>query len=277
MLLAKPQRWRDPAWPGRATGVVVFLLVLLPAGYLTEFNPGVFFDATSLRASKQFLATFFPPAHSLAFMQLLVRSAWKTVAIATSGTVLALGLAIPLSLLANRALSISRLGIGTMGVIPAAVRAGLRWVLILLRSIPELVWALFFVRAVGLGDTAGVMAIALTYAGMIGKVFLEIYESQDTRATEALLANGAQRLHAFFYGTLPSCLPELVSYTVYRWECAIRSSVILGFVGAGGLGQQMELSMRMLAGGEVLSFLLVFVVLVWLADQISQGLRAWID
>ena len=277
MLLAKPQRWRDPAWPGRATGVVVFLLVLLPAGYLTEFNPGVFFDATSLRASKQFLATFFPPAHSLAFMQLLVRSAWKTVAIATSGMVLALGLAIPLSLLANRALSISRLGIGTMGVIPAAVRAGLRWVLILLRSIPELVWALFFVRAVGLGDTAGVMAIALTYAGMIGKVFLEIYESQDTRATEALLANGAQRLHAFFYGTLPSCLPELVSYTVYRWECAIRSSVILGFVGAGGLGQQMELSMRMLAGGEVLSFLLVFVVLVWLADQISQGLRAWID
>jgi phosphonate transport system permease protein len=64
---------------------------------------------------------------------------------------------------------------------------------------------------------------------------------------------------------------------VYRWECAIRSSVILGFVGAGGLGQQMELSMRMLAGGEVLSFLLVFVGLVWLADQISQGLRAWID
>ena len=277
MLLAKPQRWRDPAWPGRVTGAVVFLLVLLPAGYVTEFNPGVFFDATSLRASKQFLATFFPPAHSLAFMQLLVQSAWKTIAIATSGVVLALGLAIPLSLLANRTLSISRLGIGTMGVIPAAVRAGLRWVLIVLRSIPELVWALIFVRAVGLGDTAGVMAITLTYTGMIGKVFLEIYESQDTRAAETLLANGAQRLHAFFYGTLPSCLPELVSYTIYRWECAIRSSVILGFVGAGGLGQQMELSMRMLAGGEVLSFLLVFVVLVWLADQISQGLRAWID
>ena len=277
MLLAKQQRWHDPAWPGRMTGVVVFVLVLLPAGYLTEFNPGVFFDATSLRASKQFLATFFPPAHSLAFMQLLVQSAWKTIAIATSGVVLALGLAIPLSLLANRTLSISRLGTGTMGVIPAAVRAGLRWVLIVLRSIPELVWALIFVRAVGLGDTAGVMAITLTYTGMIGKVFLEIYESQDTRTAETLLANGVQRLHAFFYGTLPSCLPELVSYTIYRWECAIRSSVILGFVGAGGLGQQMELSMRMLAGGEVLSFLLVFVVLVWLADQISQGLRAWID
>src|SRR5216683_5296511 len=129
MLLARQQRWRDPAWPGRATGAVVFLLVLLPAGYLTEFNPGVFFDARSLRASKQFLATFFPPAHAPAFLQLLVRSAWKTVAIATSGLVLALILAIPLSLLANRTLSISRLGIGTMGVIPAAARTGLRWVL----------------------------------------------------------------------------------------------------------------------------------------------------
>jgi phosphonate transport system permease protein len=277
MLLAKQQRWRDPAWPKRVTWVVVFLLVLLPAGYLTEFNPSAFFDATSLRASKQFLATFFPPAHSLAFMQLLVQSAWKTIAIATSGMVLALVLAIPLSLVANRTLSISRLGTGTMGYVPAAVRAGIRWVLTLLRSIPELVWALIFVRAVGLGDTAGVMAIALTYAGMIGKVFLEIYESQDTRATEALLANGVRRLHAFIYGTLPSCLPELMSYTVYRWECAIRSSVILGFVGAGGLGQQMELSMRMLSGGEVLSFLLVFMVLVWLADRISQGLRVWID
>ena len=277
MLLARQQRWRDPAWPGRLTFAVIFLLVLLPAGYLTEFNPRALFDATSLRASKQFLATFFPPAHTPAFLQLLVRSAWKTVAIATSGMVLALVLAIPLSLIANRTLSISRLGTGTMGIIPATVRAGIRWGLGILRSIPELVWALCFVRAVGLGDTAGVMAITLTYAGMIGKVFLEIYESQDTRAAEALLANGAGRLHAFFYGILPSCLPELMSYTVYRWECAIRSSVILGFVGAGGLGQQMELSMRMLSGGEVLSFLLVFMLLVWLADQISQGLRAWID
>jgi phosphonate transport system permease protein len=121
------------------------------------------------------------------------------------------------------------------------------------------------------------MAITLTYTGMIGKVFLEIYESQDTRAAEALFANGAGRLQAFFYGTLPACLPELMSYTVYRWECAIRSSVILGFVGAGGLGQQMELSMRMLSGGEVLSFLLAFMALVWLADRISQGLRVWID
>jgi phosphonate transport system permease protein len=189
------------------TFAVIFLLVLLPAGYLTEFNPRVLFDATSLRASKQFLATFFPPAHTPAFLQLLVRSAWKTVAIATSGMVLALVLAIPLSLIANRTLSISRLGTGTMGIIPATVRAGIRWGLGILRSIPELVWALCFVRAVGLGDTAGVMAIALTYAGMIGKVFLEIYESQDTKAAEALLANGARSCHSCWCSCCWSGLP----------------------------------------------------------------------
>jgi len=274
--LATAPQWRDPAWPGRIAVAVVFLLVLLPAGYFTEFNPAVLFDASSLRASKQFLATFFPPAHSPEFIQLLASSAWKTVAIATVGVFLALLLAIPLSLIGNRALSLSRIGTGAMSLIPAALRTLIRWLLIVLRSIPELVWALLFVRAVGLGDTAGVMAIALTYAGMIGKVFIEIYESQDAKAAEALLANGAGRLNAFFYGTLPSCLPELMSYTIYRWECAIRSSVVLGFVGAGGLGQQMELSMRMLSGGEVVAFLLVFMLLVWIADQISKGLRAWI-
>ena len=82
---------------------------------------------------------------------------------------------------------------------------------------------------------------------------------------------------AFLYGTLPTCAPELASYLVFRWECAIRSSVVLGFVGAGGLGQQMELSMKMLAGGEVVMFLLAFVALVSLADLVSKRLRAWMQ
>jgi phosphonate transport system permease protein len=80
-------------------------------------------------------------------------------------------------------------------------------------------------------------------------------------------------MQALLYGTLPVCLPELVSYTVYRWECAIRASVIMGFVGAGGLGMQMELSLKMFAGGEVLTMLAVFVALVWFADLVSAALR----
>ena len=88
-----------------------------------------------------------------------------------------------------------------------------------------------------------------------------------------MLEAGGGRLHAFFYGILPVSLPELVSYSVYRWECAIRASVVMGFVGAGGLGQQMELSMRMLAGGEVATMLVAFFALVMLADGISALLR----
>ena len=85
------------------------------------------------------------------------------------------------------------------------------------------------------------------------------------------------RLGAFLYGTLPQTATELVSYTVFRWECAVRSSVIMGFVGAGGLGQQMDMSMKMLAGGEVATLLAVFMILVALADGMSRVLRALLN
>jgi phosphonate transport system permease protein len=160
-----------------------------------------------------------------------------------------------------------------MAPLPAAVRQAVRLLLIVLRSVPELVWALVFVRVVGLGPTAGVLAIALTYGGMLGKVYAEILESGEPHATHTLLRNGSSRLQAFFYGLLPQNAAELTSYTVYRWECAIRSSVVLGFVGAGGLGQQLDNSMKMFKGGEVFTMLAVFVLLVALADRVSAGLR----
>jgi phosphonate transport system permease protein len=156
---------------------------------------------------------------------------------------------------------------------PFVVRQTVRWALILLRSVPELVWALVFVRVVGLGPTAGVLAIALTYGGMLGKVYGEILESGEPHPTQTLLRNGSSRLQAFLHALLPGNAAELTSYTVYRWECAIRSSVVLGFVGAGGLGQQMDNSMKMFNGGEVLTMLAVFVALVALADRVSASLR----
>ncbi len=162
---------------------------------------------------------------------------------------------------------------GRMAAAPATLRWAGRALLVVLRSVPELIWALVFVRVVGLGPTAGVLAIALTYGGMLGKVYGEILESGEGHAATALLRNGAGRLQAFFYGLLPQNAAELTSYTVYRWECAIRSSAVLGFVGAGGLGQQMDNSMKMFNGGEVLTMLAVFVALVALADRVSAGLR----
>ncbi len=263
----------DPAWRGRVTATVVALLLLWPMLVASEFNPWILFDAQSLGATWDFLSGFFPPAHSSEFLMLMLEATWQTVAIATAGLALALLGAIPLTLLATESLSISQLETGRMRIAGAFVRQSARWLLVVLRSVPELVWALLLVRIVGLGPTAGVLAIALTYSGMLGKVYAEILESSEAHATEALLKNGSSRLSALFYGALPAAGSELVSYTTYRWECAIRGSVVMGFVGAGGIGQRMDESMKMLAGAEVSTILIIFVLLVAGADLVSTFLR----
>jgi phosphonate transport system permease protein len=263
---------RDPAWLSRAFWIGAALVLLWPLGVATEFRPWVLVEPDNLRVSRQFIGSFFPLALNGEFLALVARETWRTVAIATVGVTLALLVAIPLTLLCTRALSISALS-GRMAAMPAVVRQLARWLLIVLRSVPELVWALVFVRVVGLGPTAGVLAIALTYGGMLGKVYAEILESSDHHASTTLLRNGSGRLQAFFHGLLPNNAAELTSYTVYRWECAIRSSVVLGFIGAGGLGQQLDNSMKMFNGGEVATMLLVFIALVALADRVSAGLR----
>jgi phosphonate transport system permease protein len=263
---------RDPAWIGRLLALLATGVVAWPLLVLAEFKPWTLLSPESLRPTLHFLADFFPPKLEPDFLLLVARETWRTVAIATVGIVLALGWAIPLALIAARPLSISALS-GRMARVPAVVRQAVRWLLMVLRSVPELIWALIFVRVVGLGPTSGVLAIALTYAGMLGKVYADILESSDAQPTQNLLRNGSGRLQAFFYGLLPHSATELTSYTVYRWECAIRSSAVLGFVGAGGLGQQMDASMKMFNGSEVATLLLVFMALVWLADLASSLLR----
>ncbi len=263
---------RDPAWLGRVFWIGAALALTWPMLVATEFRPWALFSEESREPTFRFLSAFVPPATSADFLLLVARETWRTVAIATAGVTLALLIAIPAALLSTRVLSVSALS-GRMALLPAALRQMLRWVLAVLRSVPELVWALVFVRVVGLGPTAGVLAIALTYGGMLGKVYGDILESSDDHATRNLLANGGGRLQAFAYGLLPQNAAELTSYTVYRWECAIRSSVVLGFVGAGGLGQQLDNSTKMFAGGEVATMLLVFVALVALADRTSAWLR----
>jgi phosphonate transport system permease protein len=263
---------RDPAWTRRLFWAGAALVLLVPALVATEFRPWIFLDPENLKVTRRFVADFFPPRLDGEFLAMVARETWRTVAIATAGIALALVIAVPLTLLSTSSLSVSALS-GRMAALPFVLRTAVRWLLIVLRSVPELIWALVFVRVVGLGPTAGVLAIALTYGGMLGKVYGDILESGEQQATGALLRNGAGRLQAFFYGLLPQGAAELTSYTVYRWECAIRSSAVLGFVGAGGLGQQMDTSMKMFAGSEVATMLAVFVALVWVADLASAWLR----
>ncbi|WP_426109665.1 PhnE/PtxC family ABC transporter permease [Massilia sp. PWRC2] len=263
----------DPALRARLQAAIVFVLLLWPMLVYSEFKPWLLLDAQSLVATRRFLAQFLHPAYDAEFLRMVLINTWQTVAMASAGLTLALLGAIPATLIVTERLSISRLGTGRTRAAAALLRQAVRALLVLLRSVPELVWALLFVRVIGLGPTAGVLAIALTYSGMLGKVYAEILESSDAHATDTLLASGSGRLGALLFGALPEAASELVSYTVYRWECAIRGSAVMGFVGAGGLGQRMDESTRNMAGGEVATMLIVFVLLVALADLVSKMLR----
>ena len=235
--------------------------------------PAALFVPGQLAVMGGFLAGFFPPSLAPDFLALLGRATLETLAMATAGIALAFGIAAPLGLAMSRALSVSRRGPGPGRWRSEALRQPARLLLVVLRAVPEIVWALLFVRALGLGPAAGVLALAITYGGMLGKVYAEILESSDTRPARALLEAGSGRLAALAYGLLPQAAQELASYTVYRWECAVRASVVMGFVGAGGLGQLMDQSMKMLNGGEASSILLTFLALVLVADALSALFR----
>ncbi|MEW6707345.1 MAG: ABC transporter permease [Pseudomonadota bacterium] len=264
---------RDPHARSRLTAVAVALLVLWPVLVLSEFKPWQLFEAGNLQVMGGFLAGFWPPSHAPGFLGLLLEATLQTLAMATAGIAMALMIAAPLGVAMTQALSVSRIGPGPGRWRAEGLRHAVRAGLALLRAIPEVVWALVFVRALGLGPAAGVLALAITYGGMLGKVYAEILESTDTRPARALLEAGGGRTAALFYGLLPSAAQELASYTVYRWECAVRASVVMGFVGAGGLGQLMDQSMKMLNGGEASAILLTFLLLVMLADALSAALR----
>ena len=264
---------RDPQARSRATALAIALLLLWPMLQLSGFHPSALFEPGNLKVMGGFLAGFVPPAVSGDFLSLLLKATLETLAMATAGIALAFAIAAPLAFALTRALSVSRLGPGPGRWRARLLRPPLRVLLLVLRAVPEVVWALLLVRALGLGASAGVLALAITYGGMLGKVYAEILESADTRAARALLEAGSGRLAALGYGLLPGAAQELASYTVYRWECALRASVVMGFVGAGGLGQLMDQSTKMLNGGEACSILVTFLLLVLLADALSAGFR----
>jgi phosphonate transport system permease protein len=253
---------RDPAARSRLIGALATLVILWPLFQAAEVKPGVLFDPANLKVIGNFLAGFLPPETGAEFLGYLAKATLETLAIATAGMALAFLIAVPMGYLATGA-----------GREKITLNPVTRSLLTILRGIPELVWALVFVRIFGLGPAAGVLALGLTYGGMLAKVYAEILESVDAAPARALCHNGAGRPLAILYGLIPQASKELASYTVYRWECAIRASVVMGFVGAGGLGQLMDQAMKMLNGGEAATILLAFMVLVFSADGLSGWLR----
>jgi len=264
---------RDPATPYRFIGLLLAVAILWPMLQLAQFEPKLLIDSNNIRVMGDFLVQFFPPNIEATFLSLVIKATVETLAMATAGIALAMVIAVPLGLIISYSLSISRIGPTSDHQFAQSIRLLARSLMLVLRGIPEIVWALLLVRVFGLGAIAGVLAIAITYGGMLAKVYSEILESGNTLPARALILSGSNRITAFLYGLLPGSAQELASYTVYRWECAVRASVVMGFVGAGGLGQLMDQSMKMLNGGEVSTILVVFLGLVLLADYISLIIR----
>ena len=144
----------------------------------------------------------------------------------------------------------------------------------LLRTVPHLVWALILVFAIGLGPFPGMLALGIHTGGVLGRLFGEVIENVETQPIEALQATGASRLQILFYGILPQILPECVAYTLYRWEVNIREAVILGYVGAGGLGQQIQIAISLFLEQRLLTLIIAIYLIVTAVDALSASLRS---
>ena len=259
----------------------LFLFLLVDSWRRAEVDPGIFFEAQGREHLWKFVTGMYPPELSWEFLELMVRPTLETIQISVMGTLIAVLIGFPLGLLATSTFSFRGIlheteyrGFGMRHGLKVCLYGLARALLSLFRCIPEFVWAFMFVRAVGLGPFPGVLAIGIAYGGMLGKVYSEIFESVNDRPLEAIQSTGAGRLQIFFYGWFPQVLPNITSYTLYRWECAVRTSAILGLVGAGGIGQQIEISIRMFNFHEVTTLLAILFALVAGADYVSAKVRS---
>lgn len=241
-----------------------------------EFDAGVLFGAKARAAGGRFLADCWPPRTDSAFLALLAGRAVDTVAIAVLGTLLAVAIGLPLGALASRSVVYGAAfasGESSPSAGARIVYATARAVCAAFRSVPEVVWALLFVKAVGLGPLPAIAALGVAYGGLIGKVFSEQIEDVAVRPVAALEALGAGRAAALTWGILPQAFGAMSAYTVYRFECAVRASVLMGFVGAGGLGYELQVSFGDYLFGEVLTETAFLVGVVGLIEWGGDALR----
>jgi phosphonate transport system permease protein len=197
------------------------------------------------------------------FAEVLWKPAAETLYIALWGNVIALIIGLPLGLLA--ASNVTR---------SAFLRNGAKAVLNLLRSISELIWAVFFVAAVGLGPFPGALALGVNFGGILGRLYAEALENIDPGPVEALQATGASRLQVIAYAMVPQALPQFVTYNLYWFEVGVRSATVLGMVGAGGIGFELVTTIRLFEWRETGVVLLLILAMVTIIDLASTWIRA---
>lgn len=265
-----------PSWAIAAAAVALVVW----SAHGARVDLGTLFGGEAIRQIGLYVAKLFPPDLSAPTLRAAAAGAVETFAISFVGSLLSVAIALPLAIATMRTLLYRgalyegrrlppwrRLG----GV---AVYATAKAMLNVLRTIPEIVWALVFVFMVGLGPFPGVLALGLHTGGVLGKLFGEVLEDVDPRPLEALQATGATRRQILLYGVLPQAAPQFVSYALYRWEVNIRAAAIMGFVGAGGLGSQIHIAISLFLEQQLLTLILAVYVIVTLVDALSAWLRS---
>ncbi|SDU71180.1 phosphonate ABC transporter, permease protein PhnE [Pseudomonas mandelii] len=217
-------------------------------------------SAGNLKQMAAYVQRFLSPDLSAGHLQAIGHGALETIAMSALGTLLAAVFGLLLAL-------------------PAAGRFGWplqsasRLVLNALRAVPELVWAALMVLAAGLGPNAGTLALALHTTGVLGRLFAEALENTPPEPADAIRLEGGNAISAFCYGTLPNLLPQLLAYILYRWENNIRMASVLGFVGAGGLGQMLYVSLSLFQEAQASTVILAMLLLVIAVDSLSSWSR----
>jgi phosphonate transport system permease protein len=252
------------------------LVVLVILGLTGWSAQGVGFVLVELVAGtgpiEKFISEMFPPDLSARTLQTTGKGILETFQMSFLGTLIGAVISFPLAALATGDASTASASRSErlLRVVPYHVS---RFVLNVFRSVPDILWALVFVVALGLGPFPGTLALAVHSAGILGKLYSETLEAVPSRPVEALRATGAGALQAFLFGRLPQAMSGCTSLTLYQWECNIRSATILGFVGAGGIGQQILISMNLFDYPKVATLVGVTIIVVLLVDRFSATIR----
>ncbi|MBI4590090.1 MAG: phosphonate ABC transporter, permease protein PhnE [Candidatus Rokubacteria bacterium] len=264
-------------WPWVASAGFALLIVWSYRGTQVDL-PGLL-GGEGRHQIVTYVVKLFPPDLSAKTLRDAALGAVETFAISFVGSFLAVLIALPLAVLTTRSLLYR--GIlyegRRLGPVSKGIRVGIfvtaKASLNILRTIPEIVWALIFVLLVGLGPFPGVLALGFHTGGVLGKLFGEVLEDVNPRPIEALGSSGAGRLAILFYGILPQAAPQCFSYALYRWEVNIRAAAVMGFVGAGGLGQRIYIAISLFLENQLLTLILAIYVMVTLVDVLSAYLR----
>lgn len=260
---------RDLALPEPGTGTVRrairFVVLVLVAAFFIQSVVAVEFSPVAFVRGMPDLANLvyrmFPP--SVEYLPRAAVAALQTVQMALVGTVVGAVLSVPLAFLAAE-------NVAPHAVLYRASRALVGFI----RSIPDLIWGLIFVSAVGLGPFPGTVALALGSVGMLGKLYAEAIEEIDPGQVEALRSTGAHPIQTLAFGVVPQVVPSAVALTLYRWDINIRDSIVLGLVGAGGIGFELQTSMRLFRYPEVLTMIVVILIIVLVVENLSSYVRA---